>query len=563
VRRILICLVGIFALLGLCRPASAANAVTDASFSAVIAENGSCQVTLELQLLLDAPADSFSLPLPATARGVTVNGSSARASRDDTGLTVDLSSLVGGTVGAFTVRVQYTLSNVLAYSEQGVPSVELPMLSGFSLPLDRFAFTVTLPGDCQAAPQFHSGYYQQSIEADMLWSSSGNRIEGSMQTELKGQETLTMRLTTPEGMFPAQPIGELTVGFLDIAMMVVAALALLYWLIFLSVKPVLRSHSASAPEGCTAGEVPCRLLGQGADLTMTVFSWAQLGYILIHTDDHGRVMLHKRMEMGNERSSWEVRVFQDLFGKRSMVEGTGYRYANLCRRVALTCPGRRSLYRRGGSVRLFRVLAASLGLLGGIDLGIRLAGDALLGVLLIALLALTGAAAAWLLQGWLRGAQLHYRYRLPAAAGAAVFWIVIGLLAGEFTKVLYLLLAQLLAGLLADYGGRRTEMGRQQASELLGLRHYLKSLSGQELQHIQSRDPYYFFSLLPFALMLGVEKRFARQFGSKRLPACPWLTSGMDSHMTAIEWSRVARQTVQALDRLQRRLPLERLTGKH
>ena len=54
-----------------------------------------------------------------------------------------------------------------------------------------------------------------------------------------------------------------------------------------------------------------RLTFTGADLTMMVFSWAQLGYLVIHLDDNGRVMLHKRMDMGNERSSfgwWTVRA---------------------------------------------------------------------------------------------------------------------------------------------------------------------------------------------------------------------------------------------------------------
>lgn len=558
-RRALVCLVGLFALLVLFCPVFADNTATGASFSAQLAQDGSCQATLELQLFLDSPVDSLILPLPAAAKGVTVNGSSVRTQWDGRSLNADLSALVSGAVGAFSLRVQYTLTDVLLYNEQGVPSVQLPMLSGFQLPMQSFSFSVNLPSAGTEQPHFSSGYYQQTIEADMTWAVSGNQITGSVNTELKERETLEMSLAVPEGMFPAKPVARITVGFQQIAMVVLAVLALLYWLIFLSVRPVLPMRNSSAPEGCTAGQVPCRLMGQGADLTMTVLSWAQLGYILIHTDAHGRVIFHKRMEMGNERSPWEVRLFRDLFGKRTSVEGTGYRYANLCRRVAATCPEWRGLYRKGGSIRIFRILAAGAGLFAGVDLGIRLAGGAFLSVLLTILLAAACAVGSWWIQGWMRGVHMHYRRKLWIALGICGLWLLLGALGGAFFSTLWVVLGQLLAGALAAYGGRRTEMGRQSAAELLGLRQYLTGVSAKELQRLHSSDPCYFFSLAPWALAFGVEKTFARKFGGKRLPACPWLTSGMDAHMTAAEWSAVMRQTVNNLDRIQK---TERLIRK-
>ena len=541
----------------LCCSVCAANTVTGGSFSANIAENGSCQATLELQLYLDSPSE-LVLPLPASARNISVNGGTTQVQRTDKAVTVSLAKVAGSTVGTFTVQVQYTIPNVLVYSDTGAVSLELPMLSGFGMPMDSFRFTVNLPQSMEVSPRFFSGYYQQSIEADMTWSVNGNQIVGSVRTPLKDRETLAMELDAPAGVFPDKPVVTLDAGFEDIALWVLAGAALLYWLLFLSAAPLLPTRASAPPEGCTAGQASCRLMGQGADLTMTVFSWAQLGYILIHTDDH-RVTLHKRMEMGNERSPWEVRLFRDLFGKRSSLDGTGYHYANLCRRVATACPERKSLFRRGGSPGLFRALAAAAGGLGGVQLGVRLAGDALLGPLLIVLLALLGIAVSWLTQDCIRGIGLHQRHVLLPAAVAGGIWLIFGLASGCFFRALWLLPCQLLAGAMAAYGGRRTQAGRQTASEILGLRRYLTDSA--EIEPIAARDPGYFFTVAPWALVLGVEKKFASRFGSKRLPACPWLTSGMDAHMTAAEWSRIMRQTVKTLDRLQQRLPLERLIG--
>ena len=69
--------------------------------------------------------------------------------------------------------------------------------------------------------------------------------------------------------------------------------------------PLWRIRCTAAPAGLTAGELGSRLVHKGADLTMMVLSWAQLGYLLITMDESGRVFLHKRMEMGNERSAFD------------------------------------------------------------------------------------------------------------------------------------------------------------------------------------------------------------------------------------------------------------------
>jgi len=558
--RFFLCLILIFSL---AVTASAANTASSADFSANISSNGSCQVTLDVHMHLESAAGELYFPLPGSARGVSLNGSNARTRRGGDVLNVDLSELLGGTVGDFSLRIQYTIANVIDYNDLGKLELTLPILSGFAYPVDSLSFSITLPQENQAKPVFTSGYYQQSIEADMTWSHTGNTVSGSVLSQLKDMETLTMALEVTEEMFPQDPSKQWTVGFDDIAMTVLAVLAALYWLLFLRCAPFLGSRSATPPEGLTAGQLTCALTGQGADLTMMVFSWAQLGYILIHPDGHGRVLLHKRMDMGNERSGYEVRIFRSLFGKRTMVDGTGYHYATLCRKVAAAPGDIRDLYRRSsGNPRLFRILCAGIGLFGGISLGIAIAGSAILGILLIAVLAILGGLSAWFMQNWVKGLHLHNRSSALIALGLCGVWLALGALAGELNTAVGVISAQLLAGLGFAYGGRRTAMGRQTASQILGLRRYLRKVSQEELHRICQSDPDYFFSLAPYALALGVDRSFANRFGGKRLSACPYLTSGMDGHMTALEWCEVMRRTVNALDERQKRLPMEQLMGR-
>jgi hypothetical protein len=268
------------------------------------------------------------------------------------------------------------------------------------------------------------------------------------------------------------------------------------------------------------------------------------------------------MEMGNERSPFEVRCFKSLFGSRRVVDGTGYHYARLCRKIAGGKPNVAPFYdRRSGNPRILRFLAAGAGLFGGVSMGIAFAVQGVLGVLLTALLAVAGVASAWLIQEAAYSLFLKNKQPVYLAAALIGVWTVLGLLAGEIHIALLVSAGEFLAGLMAAYGGIRTDLGKQTLQQIYGLRHHLKTVSRDELQRILKVNPSYFYSLAPYALAFGVDQSFARKFGALRLSGCPYLTTGMDGHLTAQEWSRLLRKAVDILDARQKQLPLERLLG--
>ncbi len=547
--------------------AGAANAVsgaTRADFSAAVDSNGSCQVTLDVQLHLDSAQDDLTFPLPKEARAVSLNGSSARTRRSGEYLLVDISRVVGKASGDFSLRLQYTLPHVVSYNDLDALEMNIPMLSGFLLPIDSMAFSVTLPGENEQKPAFFSGYYQQSIEADItVTSQTGTVIAGTVGSVLKDRETLTMTLPVTDTLFPQSPTSQWKLGFDDIAMIVLGVAAALYWLLFLRCAPLLGRRNPTGPEGLCAGTYPCALYGRGADLSMLVLAWAQKGYLLIHMKASGRVLLHKRMDMGNERSSYELRIFRALFGKRTVIDTTGYHYSALCRSVAAKKGDVASFFKhRSGNPKVLQVLCAGVGFFGGIAIGNTLSGGAVLGFLLIAVLAVLGAATALVMQQWVLGLHSYQRLYLWLGLGLSSFWLIVGIAAGEAGVAWGMVAAQLLCGLGWGYGGRRTAQGMQAARQVLGLRRYLKTLPAADAQRLMQVDPDHFFRFAPEAMALGVLDPFARRFGNKRLGGCPYLTTGMDGHMTAAEWAQVMHRAVSAMNARQLRLPLERLMGR-
>ena len=537
----------------------AANEVTQHQSSATVAGDGSCQINVVVTINLEEAKESLYFPLPAEATGVTVNGSSVRTKKDGSVGLVNLKFLAGYT-GSYTLTFHYTLPNVVTTREDGKLLLEVPLLSGFAMPVENMDFTITLPADIEAVPSFYSGYYQDSIESRISSYTNGRTISGAVTGQLLDSETLSMSLVVPADMFPATVTTDENSLFFPIAMGICAAMALLYWLIFLRCAPLWPSYRTVPPEGISAGEVCSRLVGTGADLTLMVVTWAQLGYLVISRDDSGRIFLHKRMEMGNERSAFENRCYRSLFGRKRTVDGTGYHYARLCSRIAEETPNLRGQYLPGsGNPLLLRGLGAGIGIFAAAAMGASLATGTAWRIVLAVLLGVLGALASWHIQAGCR--CIHLRDKKPGLIGLALsaVWLLAGLLTGLWDLALLAVLGQILTGLGAYYGGRRTENARLQASELLGLRRYLKTASRQELQRILRSNPDYYYELAPYALALGVDKAFAKRFGRIRQPGCHYLVAAVEAH-TALKWYPLLRDAADTLDARQKKLKYERFT---
>lgn len=548
------------ALIPTARAATGASGIN--SYTSV-SSDGTCQVTVTVTFHLETALDELYFPIPSNARDISVGGERASTRKSGDILQIDLSRKYGGMVGDFAVTMSYYLPNCVSYDENDKLILNLPLLSGFSYPVEMLNFQITLPPGTEVVdPVFTSTYRQTAIQRDMVIAIEDGKLSGVLNQPTNDHESLNMLLEVSPDIFPQKQVLQWTLNIEDMAMTVLAVLALVYWLVFLRCLPPRRIRRSTPPEGYTAGDLGSVLTMQGGDLTMMVLTWAQLGYILIHLDDNGRVLLHKRMEMGNERSSYENRIFKALFGKRRIVDGTGYHYAQLCQKVSAGRPNISGLLRRfSGNPLIFRALMALIGLFAGTSLAGALAGDSFLGILLMIIFAPLGVAVSWIIQE--AGAVLHLRFKhkKTTAAICSAVWMALGILSGEWTVALIVIAAQWAAGIAAAYGGRRTETGRQSMSQILGLRRYLKTASRADLQRILRTNPDYYFNMAPYALALGVDQRFAKNLGGLRLGHCPYLTTLMDGHMTALEWSRLLRTAVNTLDERQKRIFLEHLLG--
>lgn len=537
---------------------TAASGASEMTVHATVSRDGSAQITLTAKLHLDQQGD-LEFPVPGDATNITLNGDRVSTKKSGDLRYIDLSKELRIVAGDVSISVTYGLPDVIHQREGGL-TMELPLLSGFAYPTEDLRFTVTLPGEIDTLPSFSSGYHQASIEKDLTYTISGASITGASLTELKDHETLAMTLVVSESMFPQTLADTQDYSFALIGMAVCGVLGLLYWLIALRCWPFRRDRSVQPPHGFTAGEMGCILNMQGVDLSLSVLSWAQLGYILIRRDRYGKVTLHKRMDMGNERKESEQKLFRKLFEKGDIVDTTRYHYAQLSLQARKKPAGVRELLaRRSGNPKVFRVLCSGIGLFGGVCMAVAVSHGAVLQGLLIFLLGALGAAGGWYMQSWGSRILTGRRFPVLGVLAAAVFWILMALICGVFSVGLYMVGGLLLAGIFLAWAGIRTDIGKQSRAQVLGLRRYLCRGEKLLLQRLMQQDPDYFFTLAPCAMALGVGSTFARRFGNRRLQGCGYLTTGVEQHITALEWMQLMEKTLYAMDDRARKLPLEKL----
>lgn len=542
----------------LCVPA-AAEGVSSASSAVTVATDGSCTVTLRFQLQLDE-GRAVSFPLPAAAKNVRLNGSTGKV----TAGTPPMLSLGKLGAGSHSIEISYTLADTITASGKAL-TFSVPLLTGFGLPIQSFSFTVTMPGELQATPTLSSNWAGDVTEKITL-RCSGDTIYGSASGTLLDSTELQLQYIGDRALFPDY---RDTSGLPDLWQLLTAMLlvaAAVYYLLALMPSLPKKVRSFSPPEGLGAGDLGTCMTGCGMDLTLTVFTWAQLGYLSIHMDRRQRVRLEKRMDMGSERSEFENHAFRKLFGGRQTVEATGLHYAMLARKVRRKSPLLRLIYRsRSGNPLIVRVLAVAAGVTGGVVLsrGIYTA-QTVMAVLLALLLGGLCGGLSHMIHDLGRSVPLGNKRPLIWGGLCALALVALGWLCGNVVLAAILAVCQVAVSLAAAVGGRRSEVGRQYLAEIRGLRAHLTRGSIFDMQKCLERNPGYFFELMPYALAMGVENRFARRFGKVRLAQCDYLTAPVSGELTPTQWAQLLRQVADCMDRRQRRLKYEKFlqTGR-
>lgn len=533
-----------------------ADQIDHSGFYATVLEDGSCQVSMTITLSMEKMDTTMRFPIPADASDVQLNGFGVGTYYSGTVQYVNLSSVLGPEDTTATFTLSYRAGQVV----DGTGKLTLPLLSGFQLPISSFDFTVSFPGNVSNQPSFTSAYYQSSIESKMHWTVMGSTVTGRTTALLNGYETLEMSLKLDSSLFSHRQTAFIDSEVDDRLMKGCLLLALLYWVIFMRMGLPRFRRCSQPPQGYTAGHMRPILTLQGPDLSLMVLSWAQMGYVLLERKSSSKILIHRQMDMGNERSAYEQQIFSLLFKKKDVVDTGSLAYAVLCGKVEKQISVSKVLtHKRSGNPLIFRLIFLLINIFAGVNAGLALGSTASWQIIFLILFGILGLVLGNMLQNSAQGIFLYKPGTITKGILAAVIWVVPFYLCGKQGLGLRTAFYQFIAGILATYGGRRSSDGTDSLSQALGLLLSFLVPEKASFSIAKKVDPEYFHTMVPYALSFGADRLFAYRFGKERIPECPYLVGVPAADRTASQWSRILRNTLRSMNARYEGLKKERL----
>ena len=522
-----------------------ADQIDHSGFYATVMEDGSCQVSMTITLSMEKMDTTMRFPIPADASDVQLNGFGVGTYYSGTVQYVNLSSVLGPE----DTNATFTLSYRVAQVVDSTGKLTLPLLSGFQLPISSFDFTVSFPGTVTNQPSFTSTYYQSNIESSMYWTVTGSTVTGRTTALLNDYETLEMSLKLDGNLFSHHQVVFIDSEVDDRLMQGCLLLAILYWEVFMRLGLPRFRRCSQPPQGYTAGHMRPILTLQGPDLSLMVLSWAQMGYVLLERKGGGKILVHRQMDMGNERSAYEQQIFGALFRKRDTVDTGSLSYAVLCGKVEKQISVSKVFsHKRNGNPLIFRLLSLLVSVFAGVNAGLALGSNASWQIVFLILFGILGLVLGSIMQNSAQGIFLYKPGTITKGLLAAVIWVVPFFLCGKRSLGLGTALYQFIAGILAIYGGRRSADGTDALSQTLGLLLSFLVPEKASFSIAKKVDPEYFHTMAPYALSFGADRLFAYRFGKERIPECPYLLGVSEADRTASQWSRILRNTLRSMN---------------
>lgn len=538
-------------LFALCTTAFAAESEISAmKTDCLIDGSGTCHVTQSVTIRVDGIENELRFPLPMGAKQASIAGYRAKKTTED-GYVVLVLKNDAGFSGSRTFTLNYTLTDLVA-AEGDVQTLTLPLLSPkWPWQIDNYDFTVTMPSEFTATPDFSSGYYGDVIEEYMALSSAGTVIGGSVMQPLKDRESMQMTLALPKGYFSGSHASWSANWFETVLVIVLAVLAALYYWRTLYCGRLHTGSRATPPDAVLPCDMPYLLACKKPSFNMLICHWASLGYLTISVSKRGNVRLRRRVDMGAERRPIEVRLFGALFQDGDVCDGASLRYKRTAAKAMDAIPRfwRRRMYdRRSGNVRIMQglaMLASAIAFLMTMSLLLPAMGARWL---ILLLCVPVGAAFGRLMQLAVSTYYLNDLLMLALGTLSGLLMLILSRLGGGTVTALIAIALNLLTGLATRHGGKRTDAGNQLVEQAISFRRYLRRTGEKHLMSAQQNDPQFFYKLLPYAEAMGMGGAFAKKFADAALDHCDWYETQEPLAKNAYEFYAHLKQTLSTLD---------------
>ncbi len=415
--------------------------------------------------------------------------------------------------------------------------------TGWDTSISNISFNLQFPDFFDKdSISFTSGVYGSTDISNVSYEAAGLKITGSVPYLSPG-EGLTANIRLPESAFAGESTNSNAVYFSIAAWVLCGLLILSAWYIWNSKgkDPVLfPSVQFSPPDNMTPAEVGYVIDGvvDNKDITSLIFYWADKGYLDITESDKNEFLFIKKKDP-ETTNYFETHMFSRLFsyGKDGWVSTNDLKQ-EFYEDLPIIKTQIKEKFENG--TRLFtKESKAFSGVLFAMSiipslllLVVIMEGfptfEALIPVIFMFFgIFFSGAAVVRTIKKW----NIYTRVGRVTRSILFAFFLLIMTIAffvfsfaieegfsmyyhsslfiiGEAIRTSAVTFAMFAFSAATI---KRTEYGHEKLEQLLGLKNFINEAEMDKLTQMIDDDPDYFYNILPYAIVLGLEKKWARK----------------------------------------------------
>jgi len=483
----------------------------------------------------------------------------------------DVTYKIGDSDITITGDKQYIISYIYDVGEDNIPEFDQFYYNiigtGWDTNIDNVKFNITFPKDFDKNKIWlSSGAYGSTNSDKGSFTKLGYRIEG-YATNLKPNEGLTIKVEFPEGYYiGARDNANKSQTYSMMGWVLCAGLLILLYLLWIKYgkdKKIYTTVQFRAPEGMTSAEVGYAIDGivDNKDITSLIIYWADKGYLSIKELKRNKFEFTKLKEniIGKQ---YEKKMFDSFFalGINGIVTTK-----DLEQKFYTELPGLKQLvkWEFKAEKELFSKKAntlSNISLLGVIIPIASLTSVMFSGIFNAEVIFTTIFASIFavvfgfifkgFIKKWHLFSKLAKTIRIIFSGVIMLFvtifimfalyivkdtyyqsiWTFSFILGETFKTVVTIFGVYLLSGVME----KRTQYGHEVLEKLLGLREFIKTAEMDKLKMLSDENPEYFYNILPYATVLGLDKVWAKKFAAITLEPPNWYNSSYNRGFSSL-----------------------------
>ena len=376
------------------------------------------------------------------------------------------------------------------------------------------------------------------------WNIEGNSIKGSLMVALMPNDSFTIALPLPEGYFSQAERISSDVSYGWLVSIICAAAGTMLWVFVGRKKQVFPTVEFYPPQGLTSADAGFLIDGRvdSFDITSLIIYWADKGYLSITEEIVKKTFgikksftLTKLRDITEDSQDYEKEMFEGIFymgdGVNVRIEQlknhfytVGERVKKQVKRSFEDNDETRIFSKANIMCRLLLLLAGVISTLPYSYMAMKESGNVgEAGLLFKSIIMSVAIMAAFnffmhILKNWKgikKGEKFIQLLFALIFCGAICGTFIYSLsLYGNVLGGIFSLASAAMLGIMSNLCRRRTNLGMWYQEKLMGFKEFIKVVELDRIKLLVDENPNYFYDVLPFAMVLGVTDKWAKNFDS-------------------------------------------------